>query len=258
MRVCAVCLIFIAPLFAAAHDTWVETNTSLVRVGDIVHIDLKLGNHGNDHRDFKLAGKVGLDSCQIAVVSPNGKSFDLKPHLNDVGFAPKEGYWTSRYPAQEPGLYVVAQTVESLRGKSRSIKSAKTYFMASKKLDEVSAAQTGLDLLIGQGLEIVPLSNPVTEMGPGQPIRVKILLQSRPLSGVRVSFVPRGTMLDEGFDKKYERATDSEGLASFTPEEGNVVLIVAHHSAPDQKGEGYDNTSYASTLTIAVPQLRRE
>ena len=43
---------------SAAHDTWVQTNTNLIRTGDAVHIDLMLGNHGNDHRDFKLASKL--------------------------------------------------------------------------------------------------------------------------------------------------------------------------------------------------------
>ena len=41
---------------AGAHDTWVQTNANVVRAGDAVHVQLMLGNHGNDHRDFKLAG----------------------------------------------------------------------------------------------------------------------------------------------------------------------------------------------------------
>ena len=31
---------------AKAHDTWVQTNTNVIRVGDSVHVDLMLGNHG--------------------------------------------------------------------------------------------------------------------------------------------------------------------------------------------------------------------
>ncbi|MGZ3489481.1 MAG: DUF4198 domain-containing protein, partial [Isosphaeraceae bacterium] len=34
------------PVAALAHDTWVQTNSSIVRTGDVVHIDLMLGNHG--------------------------------------------------------------------------------------------------------------------------------------------------------------------------------------------------------------------
>jgi len=59
--------------FAPAHDTWVQTNTNLVRTGDAVHIDLMLGNHGNDHRDFKLASKLSPDMIQtFEVIAPDG------------------------------------------------------------------------------------------------------------------------------------------------------------------------------------------
>ncbi|MGH7138544.1 MAG: DUF4198 domain-containing protein, partial [Pirellulales bacterium] len=40
---------------AGAHDTWVQTNTNVIRAGDVVFVDFFLGNHGNDHRDFKMA-----------------------------------------------------------------------------------------------------------------------------------------------------------------------------------------------------------
>ena len=75
----------------SAHDTWVETNLALVRVGDRVDIDLKLGNHGNEHRDFKLASKVAPDSVTLEVLSPAGKRYDLKPALADLGRATE---WT--------------------------------------------------------------------------------------------------------------------------------------------------------------------
>src|SRR5688572_24167831 len=88
---------------AAAHDTWVETNTALVRVGDRVDVDLKLGNHGNNHRDFKLAGKQSLDGLALEVVAPSGKRFDLKPDLADLGYAPKEGYWSASLTTSEAG-----------------------------------------------------------------------------------------------------------------------------------------------------------
>src|SRR5262245_38066491 len=91
----------------AAHDTWVQTNTNLIRVGDGVHIDLMLGNHGNNHRDFKLAGKADLSASTLQVVGPNGKQFDLKDRLLDTGYTPGEGFWTTRWTASEPGLYVI-------------------------------------------------------------------------------------------------------------------------------------------------------
>ena len=84
---------------AAAHDTWVATNTNLVRTGDAVYIDLRLGNHGNDHRDFKLASKIDLAGCTLDVHTPEGGSFDLMSGLVDTGYAPDEGYWCGKFTA---------------------------------------------------------------------------------------------------------------------------------------------------------------
>ena len=254
---CAVLLNLCLPLIAVAHDTWVEANTALVRQGDVVFVDLKLGNHGNDHRDFKLASKIALGPCQLSVIGPDGKSVDLKPGIIDTGFAPKEGYWSSRFVTREAGLHVVSHTLDSLHGTTRGIKSGKTYFLASPKLDEVSDVGTGFVKPLGQPLELVPLVNPVTEVAPGIPLRVKLLYQAKPLAGARVTFIPRGATLAEGFDQDYEVLTDNEGVASFTPREGNVILVVVHHPVADQKGDGYDKTQYTATLTVSVPQVRR-
>jgi len=240
---------------ATAHDTWVETNTSIVRKGELVHVDLKLGNHGNEHRDFKLASKIALDKCEISVISPQGQSTDMKPRMVDTGFTPKEGYWMGRFVSQSEGLHIVSHTCESKHGTTRGIKSAKTFFVAGQKLDAVPEIADGFDKPLGHPYELVPLVNPVTAMGPGQLIRVRVLYEGQPVPEARVSFIPRGVQLAEGFDKEYEQLTDKDGVATHTPKEGNLYLIVSHHHADDQKGEGYDKTQYSAALTIAVPQL---
>src|SRR3954467_2752310 len=101
------CLLSLVVNAAHAHDTWVQTNTNLIRTGDAVHIDLMLGNHGNEHRDFKLAGKLGLEGATLEVVGPEGSRYDLKDRLVDVGYTPQEGYWTTRVEPTAPGLYLV-------------------------------------------------------------------------------------------------------------------------------------------------------
>src|SRR5688500_13021679 len=214
-----------------AHDTWVQTNTNVVRVGDAVYVDLLLGNHGNDHRDFKVAGKASPEDCTLKVIGPDGSSHDLKPSLTDQGYAPKEGFWTSRFQPDRAGLYLVAQTSDKVvdYAPMRSIKSAKTFFVASKSLDKVPLENPGFDRVLGHPLELVPQTNPVTPMGPGTPVTVKLLYKGKPLADTRVSFIPRGHTLAKGFDLKFERMTDKSGLASFEPTEANYYLIVAHH-----------------------------
>ena len=242
---------------ATAHDTWVQPNTNVVRTGDAVHIDLMLGNHGNDHRDFKLASKLAPESIQtFEVTAPDGKRYDLKPDLADLGYAPKEGFHSARFVPAKAGLYVAAQSSDSVvnHGKPvRSVRSAKTYFVASDSLDRVAKDLPGYDRPLGHALELVPEANPVAPMGPGIAIKMRLLFRGKPLAGTKVSFVPRGVALKDGTDAEYERTTDKDGRASFTPKTGTYYLVVAHH-ATDERGEKHESTKYAATLTVLVPQ----
>jgi uncharacterized GH25 family protein len=258
MRLCFSALaLLLLTVPARAHDPWVQANTNLLRVGDNVHIDLMLGNHGNDHRDFKLAGKPVLEGATLTVVDPAGKRYDLLPRLDDVGYTPKEGFWTARFATAKAGLYLVAHTADRVVSYAplRSVNSAKTFFVASKSLDRVPAANPGFDRVLGHPLELVPLTNPVTPMGPDVPLKVRLLFKGKPLAGARVSFIPRGVTLREGFDERYERKTDGKGEAVFRPTEGNRYLVVAHHLDEAAAGEGYKGTKYSATLTVLVPQL---
>ena len=248
-----VLVLALLPTLAHSHDTWVETSGLSVRSGEYVYIDLRLGNHGNGHRDFKLASKITLAPCQLSVITPSGDSEDLKSKLIDTGSAEKEGYWTTRYVAKQPGVYEVLHTLDTLHGKTRAIKSSKTYLVA---LDANAPAKfTGQENIKphGLGLEML-LETPVAQLAAGQPIRVRLLRSDKPLSDTVVSFIPRGAVLSEGFDASFERRTDSEGRVEFVPLEGNLVLAVAHHVAEDERGEGYDKTHYGATLVLPVPQ----
>ncbi len=240
------------------HDTWVESNTSVIRTGDAVYIDLKLGNHGNGHRDFKLASKVQLEGCTLDVLMPNGIKLDLIPQMNDVGYAPNEGFWTGKFVGPFAGTYTVSHTFDRVvkHGKpTRSIKSAKTYFLAGILIDQLKNVGEGWKNPIGHQLEIVPVSHPVLFTGPGMPVQVKVVFKGKPLPDAVVSFIPQGTTLKEGFDEKYERKTDANGEASYTPQSGNRYLIVTHVKMDDERGEGYESTSYSATLQMLIPEV---
>lgn len=246
---------------ALAHDTWIETNTNIVRTGDVVHLNLMLGNHGNEHRDFKLAGKLSLEGATLEVIDPSGQPYDLKSQLIDTGYTPQEGFWATRFEPTKPGVYVVAHQFDRVMSYApeRAITSAKTFFVASASLDEVSTENPGLDRPLGHDLELVPVLNPVTPMGPGSPIRVRLLYKGKPLCDERVSFIPRGANLRPGLDDRYERMTDAKGEASFEPTEANSYLIVAHKTEAQLGGEvdgkPYTFTKYGATMTVFVPRL---
>ncbi|EAQ78340.1 DUF4198 domain-containing protein [Blastopirellula marina] len=251
---CLLC--FSTPL--CAHDTWVETNSNVIRTGDAIYVDLKLGNHGNDHRDFKLASKIDLAGCSLNIVAPSGKEFDLIPELVDVGYAPKEGFWNAKFAAAKPGLYQVSHALDKIVNHGhpvRSLKSGKTFFLVSDTLDKVAENAAGFDQPQGHPLELVPQVSTVAPMGPGQAITVQLLLRGKPLSDTVVSFVPRRATLKADWDETYERKTDPQGIATFTPTTGDQYLIVAHHHATDEKTAEYDETAYSATLTVLVPEI---
>lgn len=245
------------PASARAHDSWVETNTNIVRVGDAVRIDAMLGNHGNDHRDFKIAGKLPLKGTKISVIAPGGGLTDLKPQLRDTGLAENEGFWTTNFIAAKAGLYCVAHSFDAVASYApvRSVKSAKTFFLASPSLDRVAMFPPGFNRVLGHPLELVPQASTVAPMGVGTPLRVRLLWKGKPLANAVVSFLPRGAQLKATFDARYERRTNASGDASFEPSSANTYLVVAHLEDKTAKGAGYDSTKYSAALSVFVPQI---
>ena len=247
--------VLLAATTAHAHDTWVQASPRLVRPDDVVHVDLFLGNHGNEHRDFKIAGKLGsLEGMQVGVIGPDGRTTDLVPDMVDLGYAPKEGFWTARFVPATAGLHCVAHYREGVRHGAMGFKGGKAYFLASESLDSPAKPEATILEPLGHPLELVLESHPVLACGPGKPIVVRLLLKGKPLADQVVSFIPRGATLAEGFDPNHERKTDADGRCSYTPKEGNLVLVVTHHVDPEQKGEGYEKANYAATLVLDVPQ----
>ncbi|MEZ6090986.1 MAG: hypothetical protein R3C05_23790 [Pirellulaceae bacterium] len=98
-----------------------------VPVGQYTYVNLMLGNHGNEHRDFKLASKITLEPCTLVAIAPSGNVIDLKPRIIDMGHAEKEGFWTARYEFAEPGVHQFVHTLDTLHRTIRAIKSAKTF-----------------------------------------------------------------------------------------------------------------------------------
>ena len=138
---------------------------------------------------------------------------------------------------------------------TRSIKSGKAFVVASKSMDNVPENNPGFDKPLGHALELVPLTNPVTPMGPGTTLKVKLLFKGKPLANETISFIPRGQTLKEGFDDRFERKTDADVVATFEPKEANYYLIVAHRADETESGTGYTSTKYSATMSLYVPAI---
>lgn len=241
--------------FAFAHDVWLQTNASKVRTGQNIHIDVRLGNHGNHHRDFKLAGRVDLNWLSVDLVSPDGTKIDLRSNMFATASAEKEGYWTVPVRVSQPGVHYVVESLERVmnHGKMvRGIRTAKTYFLAADSLDAAVLDDHIHTQPAGLPFELVMQTCPVSEATVGQPITVEVLHHGKPLADCVISFIPEGVELSGEFDPDYEFRSDSDGRVTFVPKTGNRYLIVAHHTAEDEKSDEYEYTSYASTMTLHV------
>ncbi|RYG38795.1 DUF4198 domain-containing protein [bacterium] len=238
------------PLSAGAHDIWIES-TPRVRVGGGVNLALMLGNHGNRHRDFKLASRVSDADRKLVVYGPIGTKYDLSSSLLTEGMEPGEGFWTGRFQPESPGLYMAASRFDKVMSYApvRDIKSAKTFFEVLPAADQASIPLDGYRKPLGHALEIVPLNTPTMPYGLGA-FTVQVLYKGKPLPRTKVSFIPRGVKLQGELDARFERLTDSLGKATIRLTDPNTYLVAAHLTDENAKGKGYESIHYSATLCL--------
>jgi uncharacterized GH25 family protein len=232
---------------SSAHDIWIQPSACRVDPGAWIRLDLRLGNHGSGHRDFRLASKVTPDAKSLLLYAPDGSKTDLTSNLTDQGYGEKEGYWSARYVPRAEGLYTAVASFDQVMtyGPVRDVKSAKTFFAVG------SAAQQAFDRVYGHAMEIVPMENPI--LAAAGTLAVKVLYKNKPLPGTKVTFVPMGATLKEGEDPEFENKTDDAGVAKCSFPQGDIYLIAARFTDPQGKGDGYEAINYSATLCLVVP-----
>jgi hypothetical protein len=73
--------LFFHPLSALSHDGWVEISPTIVEKGQVATLALIQGNHSNEHRSYRIAGKWDQKYTTLVVVYPNGKKNALTDRL---------------------------------------------------------------------------------------------------------------------------------------------------------------------------------
>jgi uncharacterized GH25 family protein len=253
----------IFPRSATAHDGWVEISPTIVEKKQAVTIALMQGNHSNEHKSYRIAGKWDSKHTTLVVVDPKGKQNVLTDRLIDLGedaetVGPKgpKGFHLATFVPKDDGLHEALarqiRTVQQGDGpKLLTVRLAKTTF-AAFKVPIVSAAKNlkGFDRLIGgeDAVEFTPVNNPLAVFSGGS-MTLELRQRGKPLGGQIVTLVRR----IDGFASVQERTTDEKGRVTFGvgPADSYLARVKFDEETPRPDGQK-DKTSYESTYVFQV------
>jgi uncharacterized GH25 family protein len=246
-----------------AHDGWLEISPAIVEKNQPVTIALIQGNHSNEHKSYRIAGKWDSKYTTLVIVDPRGKQNVLTDRLIDLGedaetVGPKgpKGFHLASFVPRDDGLHeAVARQVRTVQQgdgpKLLTVRLAKTAF-AAFKVPVVSAAKNlkGFDRLIGgeDAVEFMPVNNPLALFSGGS-MTLELRQKDKPLSGQIITLVRR----IDGFASVQERTTDEKGRVTFGvgPADSYLARVKFDEETPRPDGQK-DKTSYESTYVFQV------
>jgi uncharacterized GH25 family protein len=254
---------FIHPQLASAHDGWIEIAPTIVEKNQPVTISLIQGNHSNEHKSYRIAGKWDQKNTSLVVFDPKGKQNSLTDRLIDMGedaeaIGPKgpKGFHLAPFVAKDDGLYqAVARQARTLQQgdgpKVVTLRIAKTAFAAFKN-PTLSAARNlkGFDrLLAGEdGVEFIPRQNPLAVFANGS-LTFELRYKGRPLGGQTITLVRR----IDGFASVQERTSDEKGRINFPVGPADFYLARVKLDEETPRPDGLkDKASYESTYVFQV------
>ncbi|HKA34425.1 MAG TPA: DUF4198 domain-containing protein [Candidatus Binatia bacterium] len=240
-----------------AHDGWIEVAPSIVEKGQPVTIALMHGNHSNEHRSYRLAGKWDPEFTKVSVVSPSGKTtaveiVDLGEDPEKTGPKGPKGFHIAQFVADEEGVHtVVARQERDLqRGdgpRFRGVRFARSAF-AALALPTVAEAQKikagAPQARGGDDLEIVPVDNGAGAVR-GAPVTLQVRYKGKPAEGKVVSIVPKLA----GAGAAQDVTTDALGRVTFAPPAADFYLARVKF---DEKSERGDLNSFEATYVFQV------
>ena len=256
-------LLFFHPFSASSHDGWVEVTPTIVEKGQIATIALIQGNHSNEHKSYRIAGKWDAKNTNLIVIDPSGKQTALTERIIDLGededkVGPKgpKGFYLASYVSNDEGFYqAVARQARSLQQgdgpKVVTVRIAKTAF-AAFKVPTISAAKNlkGFDRLIAgeDGVEFIPVDNPLAVFSGGS-MTLELRQKGKPTTGQVVTLVRR----IDGFTSVQERATDDKARVTFAigPADFYLARVKIDEESPRPDGQK-DKNSYESTYVFQV------
>jgi uncharacterized GH25 family protein len=253
----------ILPPAALAHDGWVEISPAIVEKNQTATIALIQGNHSNEHRSYRIAGKWDQKYTTLVVVDPKAKQNSLTDRLIDFGedaeaVGPKgpKGFYLASFVPKDEGFYLVlarqARTLQQGDGpKLVTVRIAKSAF-AAFRVPTVAAAKNlkGFDRPVGgdDAVEFIPINNPL-EIFSGGTVNLELRQKGKPISGQVITLVRR----IDGFASVQERTTDEKGRVSFPVGPADFYLARAKIDEETPRPDGQkDKASYESTYVFQV------
>jgi hypothetical protein len=255
--------LMIVPRAALAHDGWVEVSPTLVEKNQLATIALIQGNHSNEHKSYRIAGKWDQKFTTLIVVDPKTKHISLTDRLIDFGedaeaIGPKgpKGFFLASFVPKDEGLYQAvarqARTAQQGEGpKIVTVRIAKTGF-AALRAPTVSAARNlkGFDRLItgDDAVEFIPVNNPLAVF-PGGSLTLELRKSGKPISNQVITLVRR----IDGPASVQERTTDDKGRVIFAigPADSYLARVKIDEETPRPDGQK-DKVSYESTYVFQV------
>jgi hypothetical protein len=230
-----------------AHDTWVQVNSPQQQVGELVFVELCLGNHANDHRDYRLASRLSsLEHCDVVVRDQNGPLHKLTRAMTGFGTAANEGPWIGSWIPDRVGLFHFESQLDIIKGTARARQISRTYFGVGDTSGQAYIPPSS-DFMI----DLVPLSDPLSATA-GTELVFRVQFAGKPQPQARVSFLPLGVTLAEGFDPEYERWSDDDGIVRFTPSKANRYLVITKRIDEVEEVNGINRLAFSASCSLYV------
>jgi uncharacterized GH25 family protein len=248
---------------ALAHDFWIEPTTFRPAKGEVVKLNLRVGEQfvgepvkrneakierfvvvgpGPGAKESPVLGPDGADPAGL--VRADGKGIHVVGYRSrhssiTIEAAKFEGY------LKEEGLERIIEA-RAKAGKSAEpgveiySRCAKTFFRTA------GGDGTGYDRLLGFTLELVPVGNPF-ELKPGEKLPLRLLFEGKPLAGALVA-----AMNEKGPDARAEGRTDADGRVSLAFGQPGKWLVKSIHMVPVTGRDDAEWESVWASLTFEI------
>jgi uncharacterized GH25 family protein len=246
---------------AAAHDFWIEPSSFHPAVGSQLAVSLRVGEHFRGEPVPRADPRI----VKFVLASGSGETaIGGLPGTDPAGFTrvPAAGFLVIGYRSNRSSITLEPEKFEKYledEGLDHVLKARAARNEHGKPGNEVYSrcaksliagggkGEAGFDRDLGLTLELVAESNP-SKLKPGDPMRLKLLHEGRPLPGALVKLTAQ-----EEPDGTAQARTDRDGRVSFRLPRKGVWLARVVHMVAAPADTGSDWESLWASLTFEVP-----